>query len=268
MSSLAPSLARIYGGMRENLLKLLFGEGVVSDSNPALGEQVVRLFENCADAETAELSANKAPLTAALKSIGVDAKVEAGTQWAEIRFDDMAAYRKAHAMIFNPDAMHALAVKGWVPASCGDRGMTFEPTDAKIGFIEIDTAETDDTNKAPDLEKVCKDGQACDVAEVEHDDELNPVDYDEKGSSKRDKGVGKAGDGEAPKGTPKGAKKTTESVRSSVSPHQLADNLLEMTGVSAIPAAEGPVLGIAERPDHKERFKRMMRRKKGLNGKP
>ena len=196
--------------MRKNLLEFLFGDTVIRESSQNLGEQVLKLFEEAADEETDEMVATKEPLVTALKSLGITGTVDAKAQGAELICDCPEQYREYIGILFNPENMNVLASKGWVAACCGDQAMTFEPAELKIGFIEIATVETDDKDKAPDLEKVLKDAQKFASTEVEHDDD-NPVEFDDKTSNSRDKGVGDPADGKAPEGTPKGAKKTSES---------------------------------------------------------
>lgn len=195
--------------MRQNLLTFLFGDAVVRESSQTLGEEVVRLFEEAADQETEEMVANKTPLAAALRTLGIEGKVEAGPQCACLHCDNAEDYRKYCEILFDPENLHALATKGWVAAKSGDQAMSFEPADFKISFIELATAELSTTDKAPDDEKIRKDAQKFASTEVDHDDS-NPVEFDDKTSSDNQKGVGKATDGKDPEGKPKGSTKQTE----------------------------------------------------------
>lgn len=197
--------------MRKNLLEFLFGTAAVRESQ-TLGEDVVRLFEEAADEETEQMVADKKPLAAALKSIGIDHAVVVGPQGAELFCDDEADYREYCAKLRDPDGMAKLAEKGWVASLCGDQAMSNEPASFKIGFVEIYTPEPDDKDKAPDLEKIIKDGQKFAATEPEHDDKMNPVEFDDKGSKDGQKGVGDPKDGAAPEGKPKGSTKKTESL--------------------------------------------------------
>lgn len=256
--------------MRKNLLEFLFGASAVRESQ-TLGEDVVRLFEEAADEETEAMVADKKPLAAALKSIGISHEVIEGPQWAEIQCDDEQDYREYMAKLRDPDAMHTLAQKGWVMAQCGDQAMGNEPPGFKIGFIEIATAETDDKapvhtedSTSPDLEKVVKDAQKFAATEMPHDDDMNPVEFDKKGSEDGQKGVGKATDGKAPEGKPKGSTKQTESKRGKTA-KQMTESLLEMTMASAIPAVEAPMAAPARRIDYRKRLQ-AMRKRRGENG--
>lgn len=224
--------------MRANLLTFLFGESVVQESSQKLGEEVLKLFEEAADEETEEMVTDKQPLSTALKSLDIDGKVEAGPSCAELTCDNADDYAKYVGILFDPENMHALATKGWVPVKTGDIAMSFEPAVFKIGFIEIATADLSTTDKAPDLEKVSKDAQKFASTEVDHDDD-NPVEFDDKTSDDNQKGIGKPSDGKDPEGKPKGAKKTSESRRGRT-PKQVAESLLEMTGTGAIPTNDGP----------------------------
>lgn len=261
--------------MRKNLFEFLFGKSCLGPdlSNPSVGEQVVRLFEEADAAEMTALTSSKQPLVKALKSIGVDGTPVMGASWAELHFEDGDAYREALRAVYEPDALHKLAVAGWVPAKCGDQAQANEPADYKLGFIELSVAETGDSDKVPDDEKLRKEAQKADTTPEDRDDELNPVENPDKVFvDDNQTGVSKATDGKDPEGKPKGvsegrhkdgctcgfcankgrfgkkAKKpeegekpeeggeTTESNRAKA----MVDHLLEMTSAGAIPAFDGP----------------------------
>lgn len=227
--------------MRKNLLEFLFGPAAVRESSHTLGEDVVKLFEEAADAETEQMVANKKPLAAALKDIGISNEVHEGPQWCEIHCDDEAQYREHMAMLRDPDAMHKLAEKGWVMAQCGDQAMSNEPPAFKIGFIELNMlGMPDNTKDAESLETVIKNAQKFATTPLDREDELNPVETDIKPSDDRQKGVGKPKDGEDPKGKPKG---TSESLTAKNLARRMLDedDLSEMTACSAIPAVEKPM---------------------------
>lgn len=184
------------------------------------------------------MKSDKKPLATVLKSIGISAPIEAQSSWAEVRFADGDEYRSACVTVYEPDNLHKLAVAGWVPAHCGDQAMANEPADYKLGFIELSTVETGDSDTAPDLKKVMKDARERDTTEMDRDDDdLNPVenpDKDEAGSDHQP-GISKATDGKDPEGTPKGSKGSKKE-----SAEELVANLLEMTSAGAIPAFDGP----------------------------
>ncbi len=257
--------------MRKNLLEFLFGPAAVRESH-TLGEDVVRLFEEAADEETELMVADKKPLGTALKSIGINHEVIEGPQGAELHCDDEQDYREYMAKLRDPEGMAKLAEKGWVVAQCGDQAMSNEPASFKIGFIELYTPESDDKDKAPDLEKIIKDGQKFAATEPEHDDKMNPVEFDDKGSKDGQKGVGDPKDGAAPEGKPKGSTKKTESLipaRSMKSAGSVVETLLETTMASAVPALEAPMGVPARKIDYRKRLQ-AMRKRRGENehGKP
>lgn len=227
--------------MRKNLLEFLFGAAAVRESGTTLGEEVVRLFEDAADEETEQMVANKKPLAAALKDIGISNDVIEGPQACEIQCDDEAQYREHMALLRDPDNMHKLAERGWVVAQCGDQAMSNEPPSMVIGFIELNMLDMPDNKQdVPSLDNVLKNAQKFATTPMDRDDDLNPVETDDKTSSDNQKGVGKAEDGAAPKGKPKGSTKS-ESARTLAKRMLDEDDLSEMTGASAIPAVERPI---------------------------
>lgn len=244
--------------MRRNLLEFLFGSEALHENNHTLGEEVVKLFEEAADEETEQMVANKKPLAAALKDIGIYNDVIECSQCCEIQCADAAEYRNHVALLHDPDSMHRLAEEGWVVACNGDVAMSNEPADYKIGFIELSMGDMpDNTQDKESLETVLKNAQKFSAAPVDREnDELNPVETDDNTSKDRQKGVGKPKAGNNPKGK----------IKDSVSALRLANRLLddgpatltrmhEMTGCSAIPAVESP-MGIPARNRTRKKFKK------------
>lgn len=217
--------------MRKNLLEFLFGEEVAPHQGDDLGESIVKMFEEADELESVQMVADKKPLADALSAIGISSTVEPSYQMAEIRFADGNEYREAVRLLNEPENIHKLAELGWVATrGDGDIAMTNEPAEYKLNFIEISVAsdEAENKDKAPDLEKVLKQGQEFAVKPVDRDDEMNPVDNtrtNKKGD--KDAGVGKPKDGEAPEGKPKGSTKKTESKAQA-----LADKILEAPDLS------------------------------------
>lgn len=253
--------------MRKNLLEFLFGPAAVRESSHTLGEDVVKLFEEADDAEVEQMVANKKPLTAALKDIGITDKVIEGPQWCEIHCENEDEFRRHMALLREPDNMHKLAEKGWVVAQCGDQAMSNEPPAFKIGFIELNMLETpENTQDAESLETVIKNAQKFATTPLDRDDDdLNPVETDDKGSDDRQKGVGKAKDGEQPKGK----------IKDSLTAKDLARRLLdeadlnEVTTCSAVPAIEAPMGVPARKPDWRKRLQNMRKRRgEDEQGKP
>lgn len=229
--------------MRKNLLEFLFGEAAVQQSSTTLGEEVVRLFEEAAGEETEQMVANKKPLSAALKDIGISNEVIEGPQMCEIQCDDEAEYREHMALLRDPDAMHKLAEKGWVMAQLGDQAMSNEPPGFKIAFIELNMLDMPDNKQdVPDLNNVLKNAQKFATTPMDRDDDLNPVETDDKTSDDNQKGVGKAKDGADPEGKPKGSTKSESVTAKDLAKRMLdEDDLSEMTGAGAIPAVEKPI---------------------------
>ena len=239
--------------MRRNLLEFLFGPAAVRETSQSLGENVVKLFEEAADEETEQMVANKKPLATALKSIGITNEVIEGPQACEINCDDENQYREHVRLLTDPDNMHKLAELGWVFAVLGDVAMSNEPPGFKIGFIELNMLGMEPANnKVPDLEKVMKDAQKFASTPLDReDDKLNPVETDIKPSDDGQKGVGKATDGEKPKGKIKDSLSALDLARRMLDE---GNNLQEMTGCSAIPTVESP-MGVPKRIPAKSRFR-------------
>ena len=256
--------------MRKNLLEFLYGEAVIQKPSADLGEQVVKLFEEAADEETEEMVANKTPLASALKTLGITNTIDVGPAFATIKCESPEEYREYTRILFDPERLTTLAEKGWVPTRMSDAGMTFEPGDYRIGFIELDMGEITQDDKVPDAEKIRKDAQKRDATKMDRKDPLNPVETDDKTSDDNQKGISKAKDGEQPEGKPKGSvkeskrrmaegghkagckcgfcmnkgsfgKKKKEGEDSEKKDSEkLAESLLEMTGTSAIPTVDAP----------------------------
>lgn len=245
--------------MRNNLLEFLFGPAAVRESSQTLGEDVVKLFEEAADEETEQMVANKKPLAAALKDIGISNEVVEGPQWCEIHCDDEAQYREHVKLLHDPDNMHKLAERGWVFALCGDQAMSNEPPGFKIGFIELKMLDMPANKQdAESLETVIKNAQKFATTPLDReDDDLNPVETDKKPSDQKQKGVGKPKDGADPKG------KIKDSLTAKDLARRLLDdgNLQEMTGCSAIPAIEAPMGVPARKPDYRKRLQALHKRR-------
>ncbi len=249
--------------MRRDFLQFLFGDPSIEEKldDPAVIENLITLYEEADHAEAELIKANKKPLASALKTLGVNASVEAFPQWCEIRFDDEVSYREACAAIFTPEAMHTLAEAGWIPAKSGDEAMSNEPPSLKLGFFEISTAGEDvsDKEKGPALKSVMKDGRENDTDEQERTDELNPVENPDAEMGEKAEGVGKASDGKDPEGKPKGSSKSESH---SIDAVALAHKLLEMTSVTAIPVVGEPPLSASAKAGQRNRLDKLRRRRK------
>ena len=259
--------------MRKHLVEFLFGPGATSRDleSPDLGERIIRMFEDADDAEREMMAVNKKPLETVLRKLGVTAKVQPDAGGAAIFFDDGEAYRDAFLAIFEPDAMHDLAVAGWVAARSGDNAMSNEPACFKIGFFEIDVAGEDASNKdtAPDLSKIAKDSNEDGSEEMDRDSDSNPVENPDNEMGDAREGVGEPSDGKDPEGKPKGSTKhesKTSGPRRRLgerSAKDIADHLLETTTTSGVPPVSEPPLA-AMRPPHSIRTDR----KRSVKGKP
>lgn len=242
--------------MRKNLLEFLFGPAAVRESSHTLGEDVVKLFEEAADEETEQMVANKKPLAAALKDIGISNEVVEGPQWCEIHCDDEAEYRKHVALLRDPDNMHKLAERGWVFALCGDQAMSNEPPSFKIGFIELKMLDLPGNKQdAESLETVIKNAQKFATTPLDReDDDLNPVETDKKSSDDNQKGVGKPKDGADPKGKIKDSLTAKDLARRLLDDDGLTSQpkVQEMTSASAVPAVEAP-MGVPARKRSKQK---------------
>lgn len=203
--------------MRTNLLEFLFGSTTTRKSAD-IGEAVVHLFEQAEAAELEPVKSEKKPLAAALKSFDIDEPVIAGVQWCEIHCSDDKEYKEYITRLTEPDAMNKLAEMGWVMVRCGDIAMGNEEPDYKIGFIEVQTAEGNDMDKADEkIKEIVKKGQEFASTPVATDDESNPV---ERETGKPDAkitgkttGVGKPKEGDDPEGKPKGSTKKVSEAR-------------------------------------------------------
>lgn len=266
--------------MRKNLLEFLYGPVTAHTSPQQVGEAVLKLFEDAASEEKDQLVANKKPLTAALKSFGISNEVKSCDQWCEIICDDEAQYREYMALLSDADNMHKLAELGWVAAKCGDQAMSNEKPEMKIGFIELSMLGDASTKEdGGSLETILKKAQEFATTPLDRDDELNPVENDDKSSDDNQKGIGKPKDGSDPKGKPKGTseglaikralRRWQQESKKGIAPAELADRVLgekhlhEMTGCAAIPAVEAP-LGVPAR----NRFRKKQQKNDDEQGKP
>jgi hypothetical protein len=192
--------------MKKNLLEFLYGVSQQeSQIDDVLDQDFAALLER-ADAEEAEaMKAEKTPLSAALKAIGITGEaLHDDPDGFSLITDDRATYLEACAKLADAESMHTLATKGWVATHCGDQAMSNEAPEYKIRFLEITTTEgNDDDNpeKGEAESAIMKQGREFATEEPEHDDDLSPVDHDAPEGNKLKKvSIGKATDGAKPKG--------------------------------------------------------------------
>jgi hypothetical protein len=191
--------------MKTNLLEFLYGVSQQQSEIDLLDEDFAELLEKADEAEAESLAIDKAPLTSALKSIGINGSgLLEDPEGFVLVTDDREQYVAATALLSDPEAMHTLAKKGWVAFKCGDQAMSNEAPEYKLRFMEIDTVETtDDDESSEDNSEIMKQAREFATEEPEHDDE-NPVDHDAaKGDSLAKVKIGKATDGKKPEGSVK-----------------------------------------------------------------
>jgi hypothetical protein len=191
--------------MKTNLLEFLYGVSQQQSEIDLLEQDFAELLEKADEAEAESLAIDKAPLTAALKSIGINGSgLQEDPEGFVLITDDREQYVAAVTLLSDPDAMHALAKKGWVAFKCGDQAMSNEAPEYKLRFMEIDTVETSDEEKADeDNSEIMKQAREFATEEPEQDDE-NPVDHDApEGNSLAKVKIGKTTDGKQPEGTVK-----------------------------------------------------------------
>jgi len=200
--------------MKKNLVNFLFGESQVDDEISALVESIEDMD---IDDGGITLKVDKKPLAKALKAIGIETKgLESDPRGLSLVFSDGDAYRAAHKLLNEPDNMHKLAELGWVFSTQGDVAQVNEPAEFRMRFLEIDNI--DPQNPEPNanakvgarngkIRDIVKKGREFATTKPDHDDDMNPVEFDDKGSEDNQKGVGKAKDGAKPEGKPKGVTK-------------------------------------------------------------
>jgi len=198
--------------MRKNLLQFLFGESQVDDEISSLVEEIADMDTDGADER---LKVEKQPLEKALDALDIDTEgLEHDPRGLSLVFSDGDAYRAAHAILSQFDNMHKLAELGWVFSTQGDVASANEPAQFRIRFLEIDDVEqnneepkpTKGTAKNTKISAVIKKGQEFASTPMDHDDEMNPVEFDDKTSSNRHKGMSKEKDGGKAEGSWEGGK--------------------------------------------------------------
>jgi len=185
------------------MLAYLFGDSQMEAELEECREAMERIFEQ---AEENPLRAKKTPLAKALKSLGIEVGdgLELDPEGMALLCNDGEEYRSHVNVLTQPDAMEKLAEQGWVAACLGDQGMTGEPTDYRIRFIDIALADTTDADKpSAGLDAVIKKGREFATTPMEPDPN-NPVTHPEA-PWKKTMGVGKPSAGTGPTGTPKGS---------------------------------------------------------------
>ena len=124
--------------MKKNLLSFLFLESAQAEADAEQGalriaEDLERLFEAAAEAETGELESKKTPLAKALGEFGIsDAELELDPEGLCLCTDNQDRYKDILTVLGTADAMHKLAEMGWVVTKPGDDAMTNEPARFRV----------------------------------------------------------------------------------------------------------------------------------------
>lgn len=188
--------------MKKDLIEFLYGVSQEeSELESLLTEDFAKMLEE-ADAEEAKsMKAEKSPLVAALKSLGINGSgLVEDPEGFVMTTDDRAEYAAAVDRLFDPEHMHALAKKGWVPFKCGDQAMANEKPEFKLRFLEIAAHVASDSDTGEEESAIVKNAREFATEEPEHDED-SPVDHDAPKGNDLDKvKVGKPTDGEKPKG--------------------------------------------------------------------
>jgi hypothetical protein len=202
--------------MKKSLITFLFGESQVD-------EELAALVEDIADMDTegaSTITVEKAPLSKIIDDLGIEGgSLEADPRGLSLVFDDNDLFRAAHALLNQPDSLYKLASAGWVYSVQGDVAQAYEPAQFRIRFLEIDEIKPDNMKGDADagvdarnkkVAEIVKKGREFATEKPEHDDDTNPVEYDDKTSKDRHKGMGKEKDGAQPEGKPKGSTKESK----------------------------------------------------------
>lgn len=208
--------------MKNNWLEFLYGASQVDEAiEDVLTDDFAALLEQADSAEAESLAADKAPLTTALKAIGINSSgLQEDPEGYVLITDDRDQYIAAIEKLSDPDSMHELAKRGWVAFKCGDQAMTSENPEFKLRFLEITTTTGNDKDTGEEESTIIKNAREFASEEPEHDDE-NPVDHDAPEGNKLKKvTVGEPTDGEKPKGT----------IKDSIDASDLVASMLEDCG--------------------------------------
>jgi hypothetical protein len=197
--------------MKNKILAFLFGDSQVESEIDEASETLDAIMEEAEELEP--LQAKKTPLAAALKAAGVSGDdLELGPEGLSLAFDTEEDYREACEKLMEPDAMEALAQKGWVALRQGDKAMSGEVSpEYRIRFVDLTTPEPENKTDWPApnpkmMADIIKKGREFATTPFERDPQ-NPVTDMEPGD-KQKAGVGKEKDGADPEGKPKGTSKS------------------------------------------------------------
>lgn len=206
--------------MKSNLLEFLFGVSQQEEAvDDVLTDDFARMLEE-ADASEAELmAADKSPLVAALKAIGINSSgLREDPEGFLLVTDDREQYIAALEKISDPEAMHELAKKGWVAFKGGDVAMSNEAPEYHLRFLEIATAGGSDAEKSDETDtEIMKQAREFATEEPEHE-ETDGVEHDAPEGNKLKKvKVGEPTDGKKPEGK----------IKDSLTAQEVANRLIE-----------------------------------------
>ncbi len=194
----------------KDLLAYLFGDSQIESEVEETKDAIEKIMEAAEKAEP--LQPKRTPLVNALKALGLDdvnSEIEYDPEGFSLKCVEEPEYRRYVRILMEPDAMEKLAKLGWVVTRCGDVAMSNEEPEFRIRFLEVTTCDSSEDGKWPApnpelVKKTIKAGREFMSEPGPHDDE-GTVEYDDKTSSDREKGVGDAKDGADPEGKPKGS---------------------------------------------------------------
>lgn len=170
----------------DKLYQFLYGESQVREEIDGLPDDLVAVFEDLEHQEA--LEPKKEPLANALKEIGLDvSELQVDPAGFVVTTSDEAKYSSAIDLLVQSDNIHKLAELGWVFADCGDSAPTDQEPSFRIRFLELTTAETNDSDKAESIENILKAAREFATEPLKRETNFKKP----KGS-----GVGKASDGD------------------------------------------------------------------------
>lgn len=217
--------------MRKDFLKFIFEDSMVEDTPvEKLGQDIIHLFEKAEKTELEALAPCATDLKKVLKEIGVCDSCLSELDGCEFPKLSGDLYREIRSCLACPEGLSALADKGWIVAFNGDKAQSAEPEEFSIQFVKVGVAETGDSEKPEDAEKLRKQAQK-DASEEFERSGSNPVELDGPIKTGKRVGVGEPADGKKPEGKVKG-------ISDSRSSDDIVNSLLEVTMASSVPAVE------------------------------
>lgn len=146
--------------MKKDFFQFLFLE---SQDEAAIDARLESLFESMEGVEALEKKSEK--LESILKKMGIDIDMVVDEAGISVRFGSVEAREAAAKTIFDAEAIHKLAVAGWVPVPAGAQ----DEAVSAIHFLALDEPSGDGTevkDKPEDLDKLL--GKSLEDATTEH----------------------------------------------------------------------------------------------------